>query len=70
MWIVHSFAAMLWAAQNPLSKYWQRLTDRTFQGVYQVNAFDVAVMIPYFLVLIVLAAYGLHRYWLVYTYFK
>jgi cellulose synthase/poly-beta-1,6-N-acetylglucosamine synthase-like glycosyltransferase len=61
---------MLWAAQNPLSKYWQRLTDRTFQGVYQANAFDVAVMIPYFLVLIVLAAYGLHRYWLVYTYFK
>ena len=70
MWIVHSFAALLWVAQNPLSKYWQRVTDRTFQGVYQVNAFDLAVMIPYFLVLIVLAAYGLHRYWLVYTYFK
>ncbi len=61
---------MVWVAQNPLSKYWQRLTDRTFQGVYQANAFDVAVMIPYFLVLVVLAAYGLHRYWLVYTYFK
>ncbi len=70
MWIVHSFAALLWVAQNPLSKYWQRVTDRTFQGVYQVNAFDLAVMVPYFLVLIVLAAYGLHRYWLVYTYFK
>lgn len=70
MWIVHSFAAMAWVAQSPLSKYWQRLTDRTFQGVYQANAFDVAVMIPYFLVLVVLAAYGLHRYWLVYTYFK
>src|SRR5437870_1846423 len=27
-------------------------------------------MIPYFLVLIVLASYGLHRYWLVYSYFK
>src|SRR5262245_58428022 len=51
-------------------KYWQKLTDRTFQGVYQPNTFDVAVMIPYFLMLIVLAAYGLHRYWLVYTYFK
>ncbi len=70
LWIVHSFAVIVWVAQNPLSKYWQKLTDRTFQGVYQANTFDVAVMIPYFLVLIVLAAYGLHRYWLVYNYFK
>jgi len=70
LWTVHSLAVIAWAAQSPLSKYWQRLTDRTFQAVYQPNAFDVAVMIPYFLVLIVLAAYGLHRYWLVYSYFK
>jgi cellulose synthase/poly-beta-1,6-N-acetylglucosamine synthase-like glycosyltransferase len=62
--------AMFWAAQSPISRYWQRITDRTFQGVYQANSFDVAVMIPYFLTLIILAAYGLHRYWLVYTYFK
>jgi len=61
---------MVWAAQNPLARYWQRVTDRTFQGVYQANAFDVVVMLPYFLVLIVLASYGLHRYWLVYTYYK
>jgi cellulose synthase/poly-beta-1,6-N-acetylglucosamine synthase-like glycosyltransferase len=58
------------AAQNPLWRYWQKVTDRTFQGVYQPNAFDVAVMIPYFLVLVILAAYGLHRYWLVYSFFK
>jgi cellulose synthase/poly-beta-1,6-N-acetylglucosamine synthase-like glycosyltransferase len=61
---------MLWVAQNPLSNYWKRLTDRTFTGLYHANSFDIAVMIPYFLVLVVLAAYGLHRYWLVYTYFK
>jgi len=28
------------------------------------------MMIPYFLVLFVLATYGLHRYWLVYDYYK
>lgn len=61
---------MIWLAQGSISRYWQRLTDQTFRGVYQANAFDVAVMIPYFLTLVVLAAYGLHRYWLVYTYFK
>jgi cellulose synthase/poly-beta-1,6-N-acetylglucosamine synthase-like glycosyltransferase len=41
-----------------------------FRGLYQLNSFDLAVMVPYFLVLCVLALYGLHRYWLVYHFFK
>ena len=53
-----------------LGQYWRKLTDTTFRGVYHVNAFDVAMMVPYFLVLFVLAVYGLHRYWLVYDYYK
>ena len=40
----------------------QHFLDKTFQGLYQVNAFDLALLIPYFVVLIVLAAYGAHRY--------
>jgi len=44
--------------------------DKTFVGLYQVNAFDLALLIPYFIVLIILAAYGAHRYWLVYLYYK
>jgi cellulose synthase/poly-beta-1,6-N-acetylglucosamine synthase-like glycosyltransferase len=44
--------------------------DKTFQGLYQVNAFDLALLIPYFIVLTVLAAYGAHRYWMVYLYYK
>jgi hypothetical protein len=68
----HTFA-LLAALQGPLGNYWAKLTDparNPFRGLYQVNAFDLAVMIPYFLVLCVLAAYGLHRYWLVYSYVK
>jgi cellulose synthase/poly-beta-1,6-N-acetylglucosamine synthase-like glycosyltransferase len=68
----HTFA-LLAALQGPLGNYWSKLTDparNPFRGLYQVNAFDLAVMIPYFLVLCVLAAYGLHRYWLVYSYVK
>ncbi len=57
------------AAQNPLSHYLHRLRDQTFAGIYHANAFDLAMMIPYFIVLLVLAVYGLHRYWLVYDYF-
>jgi cellulose synthase/poly-beta-1,6-N-acetylglucosamine synthase-like glycosyltransferase len=53
-----------------LGQYWRKLTDTTFRGVYHVNAFDVAMMVPYFLVLFILAVYGLHRYWLVYDYYK
>src|SRR5277367_6588849 len=61
--------ATLLAAQNGLSHYWRKITDRTFSGMYHANAFDLSMMIPYFIVLFVLAAYGLHRYWLVYEYF-
>jgi cellulose synthase/poly-beta-1,6-N-acetylglucosamine synthase-like glycosyltransferase len=44
--------------------------DPTFEGKYQANAFDLALLIPYFIVLIWLASYGIHRYVLVYLYYK
>jgi cellulose synthase/poly-beta-1,6-N-acetylglucosamine synthase-like glycosyltransferase len=53
-----------------LNQYWHKITDRTFAGIYHANSFDLAMMIPYFIVLFVLAMYGMHRYWLVYDYFK
>jgi cellulose synthase/poly-beta-1,6-N-acetylglucosamine synthase-like glycosyltransferase len=55
---------------SPIGQYWHKITDPTFRGIYHVNGFDLAMMIPYFLVLLVLATYGLHRYWLVYDYYK
>src|SRR5579862_7318291 len=55
--------------QNPLSHYWHKITDKTFTGVYHANAFDMAMMIPYFIVLFILAVYGLHRYVLLWDYF-
>lgn len=44
--------------------------DKTFQGLYTPNAFDLALLIPYFFVLVFLASYGIHRYVLVYLYYK
>jgi cellulose synthase/poly-beta-1,6-N-acetylglucosamine synthase-like glycosyltransferase len=66
-----NFAPFLFAVlqQGPLSHYWHKITDRTFTGVYNANAFDLAMMIPYFIVLFVLALYGLHRYALLYDYY-
>jgi cellulose synthase/poly-beta-1,6-N-acetylglucosamine synthase-like glycosyltransferase len=65
-----TFAA---ASDNPLSNYWRRNTDATlnpFRGLYASNTFDIAIMIPYFFVMTVLAVYGIHRYALVYNYYK
>jgi len=66
-----NFAPLLFAAlgQGGLSHYWHKITDRTFTGVYNVNTFDLAMMIPYFIVLFMLALYGMHRYVLLYDYF-
>ncbi len=63
-------SALLAAHTSTLSQYWHKITDPTFRGIYHANGFDLAMMIPYFLVLFVLATYGLHRYWLVYDYYK
>ncbi|OFW05505.1 MAG: glycosyl transferase family 2 [Acidobacteria bacterium RIFCSPLOWO2_12_FULL_59_11] len=64
-------AALFLASENPLRLYVERIfTPDPFQGIYQVNAFDLMLLIPYFLVLIALAVYSIHRYYLVYTYFR
>jgi len=62
--------ALDFAPKGVLPYIRQHLLDKTFQGLYQVNGFDLALLIPYFIVLIVLAAYGAHRYWMVYLYYK
>ena len=43
--------------------------DRTFHGLYRWNAFDLAILIPYFIVMVILAFYGIHRYQLVWLYY-
>jgi len=58
-------------AQHGLSQYVrQHFFDTTFKGLYHANAFDMALLIPYFFVLILLASYGIHRYTLVYLYYR
>src|ERR1700675_1884514 len=66
---VPAFAVLL--AQRSLSQYVrQHFFDTTFKGLYKANGFDMALLIPYFIVLILLAGYGFHRYTLVYLYYK
>src|SRR5208282_1467079 len=61
----------VWAASKGIGPYIrQHFLDTTFRGLYHANGFDIALLIPYFVVLILLAGYGMHRYILVYLYYK
>ncbi len=56
---------------NPVLRYLRQVFHKDpFRGIYQANAFDLAILIPYFIILIILSAYGVHRYHLVYLYLK
>ncbi len=44
--------------------------NNPFRYLYRWNLFDTSLLIPYFVVMIVLAFYGMHRYQLVYLYYK
>ena len=58
-------------APHGLTHYWKsHYADRTFEHLYQLTPFDYALLIPYFLVMIVLAFYGIHRYQLVWLYYR
>ena len=58
-------------APKGLGHYWKtHYADKTFQHLYRLSAFDYWLLIPYFVVMVILAFYGLHRYQLVWLYFK
>ena len=64
-------ALAVFFAQHGITQYVRRhFLDTTFKGLYEANGFDLALLIPYFIVLILLATYGIHRYTLVYLYYK
>ena len=53
--------------RSPLGKF---LQTNNLSYLYQNTTFDWVILIAYFSVLSILAVYGLHRYHLVYLYFK
>jgi cellulose synthase/poly-beta-1,6-N-acetylglucosamine synthase-like glycosyltransferase len=61
----------VFAASKGLTHYLKtHYGDRTFEHLYRWNAFDTAMLIPYFIVMVILAFYGVHRYQLVWLYYK
>ena len=73
MALLYTIAGWFAPVAGPVSDYWRRNTDplsNPFRGLYQLNSFDLVVMAPYFVVMVILAMYGIHRYVLVYYFFK
>jgi cellulose synthase/poly-beta-1,6-N-acetylglucosamine synthase-like glycosyltransferase len=67
---LNAFALFL-ASPHGLGHYWKtHYADHTFRGMYRWDSFDVALLIPYFVVMIILAFYGIHRYQLVWLYYR
>src|SRR5579875_1732581 len=55
---------------HKLSHYWHtHYADHTFEHLYHWNLFDAAMLTPYFLVMIILSFYGVHRYIMVWEYY-
>ncbi len=65
-------AMLLLAQRHGLMHYLheQQVAQHTFAHLYTWNAFDIALLTPYFIVLVILSFYGLHRYQLVWLYYR
>ncbi|HET9087165.1 MAG TPA: cellulose synthase family protein [Acidobacteriaceae bacterium] len=48
----------------------QQVANQTFAHLYSFNWFDASLLTPYFVLMVILAFYGLHRYQLVWLYYK
>ena len=63
--------ALAFAQRRGLNQWVQsHVLDKTFKGLYTANGFDLLLLVPYFVVMVILASYGIHRYILVYEYYK
>jgi cellulose synthase/poly-beta-1,6-N-acetylglucosamine synthase-like glycosyltransferase len=63
-------ALLMFAGPSLTEKIINGVTDDTFSGIYRLSAFDLAMLIPYFTILVILSVYGLHRYETMRVYFK
>ena len=58
-------------APRGIGHYWKtHYADKTFEHLYHLTTFDYFLLTPYFIVMIILAFYGIHRYQLVWLYYR
>ena len=52
------------------NQFVQTFFDDTFAGVHRLDLFDWALLIPYFVILVILSCYGCHRYEMIRRYLR
>jgi cellulose synthase/poly-beta-1,6-N-acetylglucosamine synthase-like glycosyltransferase len=70
---MHLLSAMLLVSQeNPVVHYFRQqwAVHQIFAPLYSFNWFDASLLTPYFILMVVLAFYGIHRYQLVWLYYR
>jgi cellulose synthase/poly-beta-1,6-N-acetylglucosamine synthase-like glycosyltransferase len=67
---LHGQAVALLFAGSATDQFVRSLLDTSFAGIHQLDWFDWALLIPYFVLLSILAIYGMHRYETIRAYFK
>ncbi|MCX6608592.1 MAG: hypothetical protein NTV52_34075 [Acidobacteria bacterium] len=56
--------------QSTFDQMKREMLDDTFAGVHSLALFDYMLIVPYFVILLVLSFYGMHRYAMIRGYFK
>lgn len=56
--------------QSTFDQIKREMLDDTFAGVHSLALFDYLLIVPYFVILLVLSFYGMHRYAMIRGYFK
>jgi len=64
------FALLLAGSSSWQDQIEKALFDNTFDGIHQFNWFDYSLLIPYFTLLGILSFYGIHRYEVMWTYWR
>jgi cellulose synthase/poly-beta-1,6-N-acetylglucosamine synthase-like glycosyltransferase len=63
-------AAVPHGFQHYVKSHYLDQTFRQYGSLYRWNWFDTSLLVPYFVVMIILAFYGIHRYQLVWLYYR
>ena len=69
MWTRLQPAAILLKTSG-IDRFARSMFDDTFADVYRAGSFDLALIIPYFLLVAFLAIYGFHRYLVIWRYWR
>lgn len=68
----HLFIPAFFAPAGPTltDRLMAQMFDETFADIHWLAPFDYAILIPYFTVLVILSFYGLHRYKVIWEYYR